>query len=130
MVSLYAFMTQKRMRLSDLFDQDHIRAMGFKKWLLEWDFEPELYKQHRHIRQFGWRKPQLWWLDGCDFVGRFENLQKDFDQICDMIGLKRREVPHINSSQRPGYREFYDCETAAAVTKWFLPDIEGFGYDF
>lgn len=39
-----------------------------------------------------------------DFVGRFENLQRDFEHICDRIGLKRLRLPLSNSTQHKHYR--------------------------
>lgn len=41
--------------------------------------------------------------DKMNFVGRFENLQEDFDTICDMIGLKKGRLPHIMQSGHPDY---------------------------
>ncbi len=41
------------------------------------------------------------YLDGVlnvDFVGRFENLQEDFNKVCSELGLEAMEVPHINKS--------------------------------
>lgn len=124
-VSLYVFLCQKPLRPSDRYDQAEVRALGFKKWLLEWDYGEECQGP-----QYQWRNPQVWWLDGCDYVGRFERIQADFDEVCGLVGLSPRKLPHRNKMGRRHYREFYDCETAAAVTKWFLPDIEVWNYEF
>jgi hypothetical protein len=38
-----------------------------------------------------------------NFVGRFENLQEDFDTICDIIGFKKGRLLHIMQSGHPDY---------------------------
>ncbi|MGD9090801.1 MAG: sulfotransferase family 2 domain-containing protein [Desulfobacterales bacterium] len=65
-----------------------------------------------------------------DFVGRFENLKKDFDKICRTIGIKA-ELPHINRSRKDAdYRLYYTSETRDLVRKIAQRDIELFGYEF
>lgn len=36
-----------------------------------------------------------------DFVGRFENLQRDFDTVCDALEIPRTTLPQLNRSERP-----------------------------
>ena len=81
--------------------------------------------------------PQLEWLTdekgqiAVDFVGRFENVQNDFDRICDAIKIDRQSLSHENRSREPdSYRSYYDRETKAIVEKLFKVDIEYFGYEF
>jgi Sulfotransferase family len=33
-----------------------------------------------------------------DFIGTFENIQSDFDQICQKVGLGAQAIPHLNPS--------------------------------
>lgn len=95
---------------------------------------------HRDPQYHDWPKmflPQLEWLtdgDGriaVDFVGRFENLQKDFDRICDSLGKERISLAHENQSRKnSGYRDNYDDEARSIVEDHFKADIDFFGYRF
>ncbi|WP_136809641.1 sulfotransferase family 2 domain-containing protein [Desulfosediminicola flagellatus] len=93
-----------------------------------------------------------------DYIGRFETLQSDFDQICMHIGFPQTPLPHINISrekrdtqnflQRGGtaimnrlrkadsfpsyasYCDYYDQETFDIVADIYQKDIDNFKYSF
>lgn len=79
--------------------------------------------------------PQLDWICDqrgrvmVDYVGRFEDLERDFEWICRKIGRKA-SLPHLKSSSQGRYADLYDSETKQIVAQWFAKDIEAFGYRF
>jgi hypothetical protein len=64
-----------------------------------------------------------------DFIGRFENLEADFQQLTKLIGISC-QLPHRNKSQRKSYQDYYDSDTQAIVAERYQQDISMFGYSF
>lgn len=105
----------------------------FREWV-KLAYVDKIPKYHDWPKMF---LPQLEWITdeqgeiAVDFVGRFENLQKDFDRICAAIEIDRQPLRHENRSREvDSYRSYYDRETKDIVEKLFKADIDYFGYEF
>tara|TARA_Y100000310_G_C20458964_1_gene704400 strand:- start:310 stop:597 length:288 start_codon:yes stop_codon:yes gene_type:complete len=70
--------------------------------------------------------------EGTDFLLRFENLQEDFDELCEKIGVSPKKLPHANKTQyrHKHYREYYTRETRNIIRDKYKEDIKKFGYTF
>ena len=65
-----------------------------------------------------------------DFIGYFENLQNDFEKICNQINLNKMKLPHFNQTKRKPYYIYYDDRTKSIVSYLYKNDIEHFNYNF
>jgi hypothetical protein len=72
-----------------------------------------------------------------DFIGRFENYEKDAQDTLDRLGTYwrqdpdgRRIIPHLNISTHKNYRDVYSLKTRDIVYNIFKKDIQTFDYTF
>jgi chondroitin 4-sulfotransferase 11 len=65
-----------------------------------------------------------------DFIGRFERLQEDFDEVSRRLGRAPAELPRLNASEHAAYIDYYTSATAETIGKLYARDIEAFGYRF
>lgn len=155
----FAFVRNPWDRLvSEYLYRKHNKHFTFKDFILRGFPEPDPYKDaYRHVMPqydfiFDAAGKQL-----VDFVGRFENLQQDFDMVCQKLGIEGHPLPHVNSqseriaqgrkarlkrilfrpferimkrNQRMRYRVYYDRECLEAVSSMYRKDIETFQYTY
>ena len=75
---------------------------------------------------------------GVKLIGRFENLERWYENICLKIGiLDLPTLPKLNVSVHKPYQEYYDDETMRIIRRIFEPDLDwknlgddGFTYRF
>lgn len=65
-----------------------------------------------------------------DYVGRYETLQQDFENICERLGIDARSLDKQNVSKRSSYRDYYTSQTRKMVERYFQEDIDTFEYQF
>ncbi len=65
-----------------------------------------------------------------DYVGRVEDMQGSYDEICARIGIASAPLGQVNSSRRGGYRDYYDQALIDGVADYYRRDLELFGYEF
>ena len=61
-----------------------------------------------------------------DFIGKFENLQSDFEKIRERFGFE--ELPILNKSSGRSAADLFSDETRALASKRYEKDFELFGY--
>ena len=67
-----------------------------------------------------------------DFMMRFENIQKDFAQVLDSIGVKAiRPLPVVNKTSRAqAFEDYYSPDARELATRVFGPFMELWDYEF
>lgn len=132
LASWWYYVAYPTMALLRDIDPDHVRGIGFKRWLLDDAEQAWFHYEDRAALPSLQRRPQWWWVEGCSFVGRSEKLVEDFRRACRAGGIEGADTPapRINMRVRPPYREEYDDESRAAVARWHAEDVARWGYRF
>ncbi len=116
-VSLYHFARQ--------YEQHHQRELTLKM-----SFEEYIHwrvTEDKHLQ-----KEFMYDAQGnclVDYIGKMENIDEDFKQITQRIGINAT-LPHSNKSKHKPYQDYYNDETRNLVAEHFKEDIELFGYTF
>lgn len=98
------------------------KRLGFK-FTFKSFFNSTVFKTHH--------KPQSYFINkNIDFIGRFENLQGDFNLVCEKLGIESKQLPHENKTSHKHYTEWYTDENKKLVQDKYSEDIETFNYKF
>ena len=101
---------------------------------LRWKLDPARPYQYHIDTSIELQSDYLVDLNGkiiVDFIGKYEQLQEDFDEVCRRIGITSKTLPHKRKATNRGdYRQYYNDDTARLVADYFRRDIENFSYSF
>lgn len=89
------------------------------------------------VTQFDLARPQLEWLRwGADFIGRFEDLERDWKLLCETIDVVHAPLERHKTTidkdhrQHKDYHDYYDEVLQRVVAEHYAEEIERFGFVF
>jgi len=121
LVSAFSYLTQGICNEKD-------RAKAAKFPLNFKDFVIEL--NHNNIYMIHMLPMTFWLDDGVNFIGRYENIQEDYNYVCSILQIPEEKLPLLNNSKHKHYSQYYDQESIDIVSKIYKKDLEAFNYDF
>ena len=108
-------------------------------WYKEWDFK-NFEDFCMRFKSSGWSedrhfKPQLDFMTidnniSVNFIGKFENLQNDFNNLLSKLGSENIQLPHIHKSDRSRYRTYNSEKSKTLVEEFYKKVIQEFDYEF
>lgn len=70
------------------------------------------------------------YLPYINYIGKYETLSKDFNTVCQKIGIDTIDLPYTNmSSLKSNYKQAYTAELADKVRGKYVEDIKYFNYE-
>jgi hypothetical protein len=81
-------------------------------------------------------KPQCTWLLNNsgqlypDFIGKYENINKDFKQLCDILQIEYKKLPIRNNSEHDDYRKYYNQQLKELIGEFYKQDIKLLKYEW
>lgn len=64
-----------------------------------------------------------------DYIGKFENIEYDFNAMCHIVGWEDRKLMHIRPSNHNHYEQYYTAETKQKIKQRYKVDFEVFKYE-
>lgn len=65
-----------------------------------------------------------------DFIGRFENLQEDWNYVCSKLNIENKQLTHRKRGDKIDYSQYYNQKNKDLVSKLWSKDIETFNYSY
>lgn len=117
------------------FSSDHLSSISnFEEFVLNWLNEDTILIYWHFIPQYRFiTTAKNRDLIMVDFVGRFENLNEDFNSVCKILNFQNARLLKLNESERnsdKSYKEFYTKEMIDKVSELYKLDIALFNYTF
>lgn len=111
------------------------RPDRFNKWITGISFHDYIEDIcYRNIRSPYYKNQADWFYRDeeflVDYVGKFENLPRDFNTIINNIGVPVMSLPHYKNSGLYDYRSMYSNPLVDTIAKKHQTDIDLFGYKF
>src|SRR3989339_560859 len=133
----YVYFIKKIYRKLGWNISDHITAMELKN---------KIHHQHEMINKMTFDEYIDWRVNNeihlqknfvcsengevlVDFIGRYENIQNDFEKICKTIGIEKIKLPHTNISNHKPFMDYYNEKTKKMVYDAFGEDFKMFNYE-
>ena len=106
------------------------KDISFEEYIIRFGNQEEYYPHKNPFKRVHFGE-QHKLVEGCNFIGRFENLQDDFNKVCEHINIKAEQLPKENiSKNRTHYTEYYNTKTKDIVFNKCEKDIKLFKYEF
>lgn len=124
-LSHYIYHVKGRYSGTLLDARPHLRAMTFEEYIEAFVAEPtsvQFFSQCAYLIHP--TSPKR-----ADFIGRFESLAHDYQELCARIGIVRA-LPHLLRSTHTHYAHYYTARAKEMVTRAYRDDFEAFGYVF
>tara|TARA_Y100000361_G_C11090234_1_gene306026 strand:- start:217 stop:882 length:666 start_codon:yes stop_codon:yes gene_type:complete len=122
----------------------------------QFEYAKRMYKEKKHEWTFQWKDLsfkqhlekntdcQLNWISkeayplgssgkheiAIDFIGKTENIQNDFNVVCEKINFPKIKLPNKNKTEHKDYTEYYGWKEKQIINNTCKRDIEYFGYKF
>jgi hypothetical protein len=129
--SAFAFLRGNELSGRDQAAQQLVRQYrDFDDFVLRWLHPDNISRQLHFAAQTDFLTDSLGHL-ALDFIGYQEHLQRDFQLVCEQLGLAS-QLPHVNSSrqrQPMPAREFCTARTRRLVKRAYQRDYELLGYE-
>jgi hypothetical protein len=110
-------------------DENHKKYLKIKRPLSLNEFLT-LYKGKGALR------PQTCWIEDfsgsipLDYIGRFETLDKDFEEVCKLMNVPPITLPKETKKNATDYRQDYDKDSINIIRENYKKEIDLFSYSF
>ncbi len=114
LVSFYHF--HKSDQYKHKIGRERAFNQSFKEWVMNTNDKNVTHSQCYYLN------------DEINFIGRYENLQIDFNKVCKATKITKYTLPHFNKSQHESWQHYYDQELQDFVYKRYRLDFNRFNY--